>query len=102
MRINWQDPRVITAVMVLAIIFISIFSGQIITGFSYKFAFGLILAISISVITLLYIDAGLAVLIFSMLLSPEIGVGQVPGRDIVIRFEDFLLAIITFTWFAKV
>jgi O-antigen ligase len=44
---------------------------------------------------------GLSVLIFSMLLSPEIILGQVPGRDIVIRFDDILLIVITLAWFAK-
>jgi len=37
-----------------------------------------------------------------MLLSPQIGVGAVPGREIVFRLEDFLLIIITLTWFVKV
>ncbi len=101
MRINWQDPKVITAVVVLAIIVVGIFSGRIITGFSYKFALALIAGSLILTLILINTDAGLAVLIFSMLLSPEIVIGQVPGRDIVIRFEDLLLAIITFTWFAK-
>ena len=36
-----------------------------------------------------------------MLLSPEIKVGSLPGRDIVIRLEDFLLIIVAFTWLVK-
>ena len=38
------------------------------------------------------------ILIFSMLLSPEIGVGKLPGRDIVIRYDDMLLVIMFLTW----
>lgn len=101
MRIDWQDPKVITAFVILGILLVGIYSGRIITGFSYKVTLSLILAAAVAIATLVSTDAGLAVLIFSMLLSPEIALGQIPGRDIIVRFEDFLLAIITFTWFAK-
>ena len=101
MRISWQDPKFISTFIVLAIIFLSIFSGRIITGYSYKLILGAILGIAIFITALVNTDAGLAILICSMLLSPEIMLGQVPGRDIVIRFDDVLLAIITFTWLAK-
>jgi O-antigen ligase len=101
MRINWQDPRFLSILVVVVIIFLGIFSGRIITGYSYKLILAAILGIAIFITALVNTDAGLAVLIFSMLLSPEIMLGQLPGRDIVIRFDDVLLAIITFTWFAK-
>jgi O-antigen ligase len=52
-------------------------------------------------VTLVNTDAGLAILIISMLLSPEILLGRVPGRDVVIRAEDILLVVITFAWLAK-
>jgi hypothetical protein len=50
-------------------------------------------------------DWGLYILIFSMLLSPEIIVGETAGaslqRGVSLRFEDFLLVLIGFSWFAK-
>jgi len=101
MRISWQDPKIISTFVVLAIIFLSIFSGRIITGYSYKLILAAIMGIAIFITAMVNTDAGLAILIFSMLLSPEIMLGQVPGRDIVIRFDDVLLAMITFTWLAK-
>ncbi|MBN1493706.1 MAG: O-antigen ligase family protein [Candidatus Omnitrophica bacterium] len=36
----------------------------------------------------------------SMLLSPELVVGQVPGRDIVVRLEDFIIILLMVAWFA--
>jgi O-antigen ligase len=50
--------------------------------------------------------AALYLLIFSMLLSPEIAIGRlegrgVGGREISIRFDDLLLIIIGFTWLVK-
>jgi len=101
MRINWQNPKLGSIIAVLAVIIIAIFLGKTITGYSYKVAIALALGSLIFFVTLLNTDAGLAILIFSMLLSPEVILGQVPGRDVVIRFDDILLAIITFTWFAK-
>ncbi len=101
MRINWQEPKVVAVIIVLAIFLIGMLMGKIVTGFSYKVPLVLALSILIFVITLVNTDAGLAVLIFSMLLSPEIMIGEVPGRDIVIRFDDLLLIIITFAWLAK-
>jgi len=101
MRINWQNPKLVSIIVILAVIIIAIFLGKTITGYSYKVAIALALGALILFITLLNTDAGLTILIFSMLLSPELIVGQLPGRDITVRFDDILLAIITFTWFAK-
>ncbi len=46
-------------------------------------------------------DFALILLIFSMLLSPEIDLGGVKGREIVVRLDDILLFVVFFGWFAK-
>ncbi len=52
-------------------------------------------------------ELGVAVLIMSMLLSPEIGIGGGDGssvegsRSIVIRIDDILLIILSVSWFAR-
>lgn len=43
----------------------------------------------------------LYLLIFSMLLSPEIGTRDVSGKGFTLRFEDILLFIMGFVWLAK-
>ena len=101
MRINWGEPKVVAVIIVLAIFLSGMLMGKIVTGFSYKAPLVLALSILIFVITLVNTDAGLAVLIFSMLLSPEIVIGGVPGREIVIRFDDLMLIVITLAWLAK-
>ena len=35
-HVDWHEPKVITIIAVLAVIFIGLFMGQIVTGFSYK------------------------------------------------------------------
>jgi len=100
-NINWKDPRLVASIIFLVIFIFVISIGQFAIEYSYKIPIALVFGVLIFVITLVNTDMGLAVLIFSMLLSPDIMVGQVPGREIVIRFDDLLLIIITLTWLAK-
>lgn len=60
-----------------------------------------IAAITVFLITLLSTDAALVLLIFAMLLSPEISLAQVPGRSVVVRLDDLLLVVMFLTWLAK-
>lgn len=60
-----------------------------------------ILAFAIFVITLLNTDLALIILIFSMLLSPELTILQVPDRTVVVRIDDLLLIVVFLSWFAK-
>lgn len=101
MRINLQEPKVILPVIILITVIFSLFFGQIITGLSYKVSLALALGTLIFVVTLVNTDAGLFILIFSMLLSPEIILGRIPGRDVVVRMDEFMMAMITFAWLAK-
>ena len=61
----------------------------------------LVLAMSVFLITLISTDAAIIFLIFSMLLSPEIGLGVVSNRAVAIRFDDLLLGVVFVTWLAK-
>jgi O-antigen ligase len=62
-------------------------------------------AFAVFAVTFLNVEYGLYILIFSMLLSPEIIVGETAGsslgRGVTLRVEDFLLVVIGFSWFAK-
>lgn len=67
-------------------------------------------AFGIAVLILSFVNTEIAlyVLIFSMLLSPEIGLGggggpggQEAKREVAIRVDDLLLVVIGFGWFAK-
>ena len=46
-------------------------------------------------------DFALVVLIFSMLLSPEFGVGHAGGREVMVRLDDIFLFIVFLGWMAK-
>jgi len=64
-----------------------------------------ICAVVIFVVSFIRIDWGLYILIFSMLLSPEIIAGHTGSsslsRGVTLRLEDFLLVLIGVSWFAR-
>ena len=64
---------------------------------------GLLLAVF--AVSFVNIEFGLYILVFSMLLSPEIIIGETAGsslgRGVTLRLEDFILVVIGFSWFAK-
>jgi hypothetical protein len=66
------------------------------------------LGISIFIICFVSTEASLYVLIFSMLLSPEFGMGALAGpssttggRGVTIRTEDLLLVVMCFAWLTR-
>ena len=65
----------------------------------------LVLAAALAVFLIVFVrnEFGLYLVIFSMLLSPQLGSGGTvaEGRRIVIRSEDLLLMIVAFSWLAK-
>ena len=68
---------------------------------------GLVAGCTLLVVTFLSTPLSLYVLVFSMLLSPELmigalgGGGATAGRGVTLRFDDFLLLIIGFAWLVK-
>jgi len=62
-------------------------------------------ALVIFAVSFINIEWGLYILIFSMLLSPEFMAGETGGgslgRGVTLRLEDFMLAIIGISWFAR-
>jgi len=64
------------------------------------------IASAIFIVSFLNPEAALYILIFSMLLGPEIMVGKLGGgaplgRGVTFRLDDFLLIIIGFSWFIR-
>ncbi len=69
---------------------------------------GIQLAVGFMILLIAFasVRAAIYLLIFSMLLSPEIAVGQIQGRgvggrEISLRFDDLLLIVIGFSWLVK-
>ena len=80
--------------------------GYLLTIVSAVQSMVLVLLLLVFVCTFIWPEAGLYVLIFAMLLSPEIIAGDVGGkgtlgRGLTLRLEDFLLVFIGLSWFAR-
>ena len=80
--------------------------GYLLTMISALQGFLLIILLLVFVSTFIWPEAGLYVVIFSMLLSPEIIAGDISGkatlgRGLTLRLEDFLLLFIALSWFAR-
>ena len=102
MKINNNQGIAFVLIIVMSlVIIVGIYLGKIVVGPTPLLGFVLMGAVVISLITLVNTDAALIILIFSMLLSPELSVGTAASRAVVIRLDDFLLIGVFFTWLAK-
>ena len=61
----------------------------------------ILLTLILFVIALIKTDIALIILIFSMLLSPELQIGGIRGRTVVLRVDDILLLTVFLGWLAK-
>ena len=80
--------------------------GYLLTMMSAIHGFILIVLLLVFVCTFIWPSTALYIVIFSMLLSPEIIAGDMGGkgtlgRGITLRIEDFLLFFIALSWFAR-
>ena len=91
-------PLVIVLFMLVAL-------AMVIPTLSVIKTFALLAGVVIFIASFASTEMALYVLIFSMLLSPEFMVGTTQGgslgRGVTLRLDDFLLAIVGFSWLAK-
>ncbi len=96
-----------TVFLLLAVAAITLAGGLFIVKASTSFAFVMIAAVVIGIVSFLSMEIALYLLIISMLLGPQFIVGDATvaaarGRaGITLRADDFLLLIIGFSWFLK-
>lgn len=90
---------------VIIFIPVALLVGFLITQYSPTVLMLGVLALIIFLVSFINIEWGLYILIFSMLLSPEFMTGDTTGsslnRGVTLRLEDFLLAVIGLSWFAR-
>ena len=80
--------------------------ATVLASTSFLVSGGVIVGICIFIVCFVSTEASLYLLIFSMLLSPEIGMGDLSGggggsRGITIRSEDMLLVVMSFAWVVR-
>lgn len=80
---------------------VALLVGLIINSLDPSYAVALIIGVLVLFLSFLSIELGIYVLIFSMLLSPEIAVGAQSQREISIRMDDLLIFVISLGWLAR-
>lgn len=99
-----QDSKKTNLILVFIgfiIVCLAILLGKNVTQAHFSKPTLLILGLTVALLTLTNTEITLYLIIFSMLLSPELRLGAIAGRDIALRLEDFLLMIVAFSWLVK-
>jgi hypothetical protein len=94
-----------TTIFAIGFILTALLAGLVIAHYPPTSVLFGMLTLVIFTLAFVNIEWGLYILIFSMLLSPELLVGGTDGasldRGITLRLEDFLLVVIGLSWFAR-
>jgi hypothetical protein len=94
-----------TNLLLASFLTLALLSGYLISQYPSTILIWVALALAVFIVSFVKIEWGLYILIFSMLLSPEFNIGDTGGaslgRGVTLRFEDLLLCVIGFSWFAK-
>ncbi|MBU0951793.1 MAG: O-antigen ligase family protein [Elusimicrobia bacterium] len=85
---------------ILGIFILSIAAGKFSSSTDFLISLIAIAGIIFTMISFRRPEHGLIILIFAMLLSPEIILARFPGRAVVVRLDDYLLFILFITWLA--
>jgi len=106
MAVPSQSNRVIGILIALFLGATCLVAAQAIANTASLTGLAIALGVLVLIVCFNWPEAGLYILIFSMLLGPEmivggLGEGTTAGRGITLRLDDFLLTIIAFSWFAR-
>ena len=89
---------IITVISVMAIVMVAFMNSyDVPPGLRIVF----LLASAIFVLAFIHTDIALIILILSMLLSPELPVGEASDRAVVLRMDDIFLMVVFLGWLAK-
>lgn len=88
-------------IVIVCIVLLTIIFSLVTFHLPPQFPLGFLLAAAIFLTVLLNTQLALIILILSMLFSPELGLGQVGGRIVILRAEDIFLFLVFFGWLAK-
>jgi hypothetical protein len=99
-----QSPRLL--LLGIAVIAVALLLAESVTSVRSDYALGAAFVVVVFVFVFVKAEAGLYLVLFSMLLSPEFTIGGgggrlAEGRAVIIRLEDLLLVAIGLSWLAK-
>ncbi|MFC1629030.1 O-antigen ligase family protein [Gemmatimonadota bacterium] len=102
-----SDDRIVGIALALFVGVLCVVSAQAIANTDNILGLAITLGIMVLLVCFFWPEVGLYILVLSMLLGPEIIVGNLSGgstttgRGVTLRIDDFLILIIAFAWFAR-
>jgi len=93
--------RNINILIYLGIIPLTLVSSLLIVSGQAVYPLIVLLGLLSSILTFINPEVGLHIIVFSMLFSPEFKLAEVPGRAVVLRFDDILLGVIFMSWLVR-
>ena len=93
------DPKLLY--VLIAIMATTFFISGVMAKTSVSVAFAVVITLGICVVSFTNTEVALYILVFSMLLSPEIGQRTTQGAGMTLRVDDFLLVLIGLSWLAR-
>ncbi|HSF03891.1 MAG TPA: hypothetical protein VLA62_12825, partial [Solirubrobacterales bacterium] len=97
-----QSPRLL--LLGLALIGVALLLAESMAGVRSDYVLGIAFVVVVFVFVFVKAEAGLYLVLFSMLLSPEFAIGGgrlAESRAVIVRLEDLLLVAIGLSWLAK-
>ncbi len=88
-------------IMLVGIILVGCVVGFAITKAMPILVLAGVIGLLIFIVSFVWPPIALYLLVFSMLLSPEIGARETQGSGFTIRIDDLLLVILAFSWFVR-
>ncbi len=89
----------------LVVVGASFLASRLLVRTQAEYALGFVVVAAVFILVFVRIEAGIYLVLLSMLLSPEFVIGGrgalAERREIVLRAEDFLLLVIALSWLAK-
>jgi len=97
-----QLPRLL--LLGLALVTVVLFVAESLAGVRADYVLGIAFVVVVFVFVFVKTEAGLYLVLFSMLLSPEFAISAgrlAESRAVILRLEDLLLVAIALSWLAK-
>jgi O-antigen ligase len=82
----------------ISIIILGVLAAKLITTTQITLQLVLLFTFAFVIISFRNPFYGIVILVFSMLLSPGVTIASLPGRDIKLRIDDFLLVMLFIVW----
>jgi O-antigen ligase len=88
-------------ILVVGMLLITLIIAQVVSRTHPMVALAGAIGIAVFIASFASVDVALYLLIFSMLLSPELGARDTGGGGVTIRLDDLFLSFVCFSWLAR-